>query len=785
MLGTKLRRDLFVHKGPFLAVAILVFLGIAMYGASYDSYQNLNDSYAETHKILNFADYNFHGGPFTKTDEENVESVAGVKEADARIVTELPVTIPDGSKVAGRMVGVPSEGQPKINQLKIIDGDYLSVTNSNQILVEKHFYGDHQLSIGQKITILGESGPQEFTIAGEAISAEYIWPARSRQDILPSTDNFGVFFIGEEDVQNLLGAPLLNEIIVRFNPDIDTEKTVAEVSTVLGEERITDSFDKEKVPSNEALKQDLDGFRELSFMFPILFLAVASMSIYVSLSRLIHAQRPQIGVLRANGYSSLSILMHYVSFGAVVAILGSIPGVILGAILARGNTILYTSLLSIPIVKISFYPLTIAIGVVLAFFFALIAAFLPARAAIKIQPAQAMRGETPTGGGKSILEFLLPFVRWFSPAGKLPFRNITRNKRRSISTIVGVIFSFILIMVAWGMLDTINLLLDKQFNVVQKHDFVVGFNKPVEEEKIDQVKTISGVAKVEPAFIAPVTISANGEKYSTEFFALEENTQMHTFFNEEKQKVPPPTNGLYAGKALQTELGVGKGDKVEIFIPSLDTKFEGIVAEFLNEPMGTVVYGNYTEITRKIGISGLGVSSVFLTINTDDRKGMKKQLSDLEFVAIADDNKALLATIEEFMILFYAIVGVMLVFGGLMAAALMFNTMTVNITERTRELVTMLTIGYSRWKIILLILAENILLVTIALIPGLIIGYYVSSYFMEQFNSDIFTLDFQFKGTSFVIIIALIYLIGIISQIPALLTIRRFNLRKIIRERIS
>jgi putative ABC transport system permease protein len=785
MLGTKLRRDLFIHKGPFLAVSTLVFLGIAMYAASYDSYQNLKASYAETGRILNFADYNFIGGPFTKTDEESIEKMSGVASASARVVTELPVKIPGGSKVVGRMVGIPDNSQPKINKLKITEGNYLSPANSDHILVEKHFYEDQKLKIGQTISVLGENGWEEFTIAGEAVSAEYIWPARSRQDILPSSDNFGVFFISEENLQNLLGGSLLNEIVVRFDPNTNQEKLSAEITSAVGAERLTDSFGKEKVPSNEALKQDLDGFRELAYFFPILFLAVASMSIYVSLSRLIHAQRPQIGILRANGYSSTSILMHYLSFGAIIAILGSIPGVILGIILARWNTELYTSLLSIPIVKVSFYPATIAIGVFLAFFFSLIAAFLPAKAAIGVQPATAMRGETPLGGGRSVLEIVLPFLRWFSPAGKLPFRNITRNKRRSFSTILGVIFSFVLIMVSWGMLDTIELLLDKQFGVVQKNDFVVGFKQPVPTEKLSEIKSISGVKQVEPAFISPVTISFSGKKYSTEFFAMQETTKMHTFFDEKNQEIPPPKEGIYAGRALKRELGVGAGDTVEISISRMNIKFEEKITGFVNEPMGTLIYGNYEQITKKIGAAPLGISSALLTINTEDRKAMKDKLSGLESVALVNDTKALLATIDKFMVLFYGIVGVMLAFGGLMAAALMFNTMTVNITERTRELVTMITIGYSRGKIIFLILVENILLVTIALIPGLVAGYYASSYFMEQYNSDIFTLEFQFKGSSFFIIIILIYLIGIVSQIPALLTIRKFNLRKIIRERIS
>jgi putative ABC transport system permease protein len=784
MLRKKLRRDLFLHKGLFFAVTVIVFLGIAIYAASYDSYQNLKNSYNETHNVLNFADYNFNGGPFTKGDENTVEAISEVDSAKVRLVSEQAAKVPSGSKVAGRFIGVPSRSQPTINKLKIVEGEYLD-SPSDQLMVEKHFYEDHKLTVGDKISVLGADGWEDFSIAASVISAEYIWPARSRQDILPSSDNFGVFFISEEKLQELIGKSVYNQVLAKFDPGTNHEELSEVVVASLGPERVVDAFSKERVPSNEALKQDLDGFRELSYFFPILFLAVASMSIYISLSRLIHTQRPQIGVLRANGYSTLSILAHYLSYGAIIATVGSIFGVILGIILARWMTIMYTDFLSIPVVNVSFYPLTVLIGVALAYVFSLGAALFPAKAAISVSPAEAMRGETPVGGRKSILESVIPFIRNLSPASKLPVRNITRNKRRSFSTIIGVIFSFVLIMVAWGMLDTIEILLDKQFNVVNKNDFIVSFQKPVSLQELSQIEKTEGVKDVEPVFVSRANIDFSGKKYSTNFFAVDSNTNMHTFFDENNVEINPPRSGLYVGRALEKELGVKVGDAVEVSFPQTGISFETKLNSFLNEPLGTVAYGNLEEVADKTGVETSGPTSVFVTIDSDDRKGIKNALSEIEFVALVEDTKGLLATIDKFLVLFYGIVGVMLTFGALMAAALMFNTMAVNITERTREIATMLTMGYSNKKIIFLIIVENIMLVTIALIPGLVAGYFASKYFMEQYNTDLFTLDFHFKVVSYLLIVVSIYVIGLISQIPSLLTIRKFKLSEIIRERIS
>ncbi len=311
---------------------------------------------------------------------------------------------------------MPVAGQPSVNQLKVLTGEYLNSGNPNGVLVEKHMADHFDLNPGDRFDILSGDTWQEVIVQGVVASPEYIWPARDRQEIVTTPDNFGVVFASEALAQEFAGGGP-NETVIYYTAGAEDEATtlaLTEQARSLGAASI---FTREEQASNAALSEDLRGFEEMAVFFPVMFLAAAGMAAYVMISRLVQSQRPHIGVLLANGFNRRQVLRHYLGYGLVPGLVGSIPGAIVGVLLARAITRMYTSILSIPLTLVEFYPATLLGAVAFGLVASLLAALAPALVASRVRPAEAMRGETPAGGGRRSL-----LRGWFRPCAGCPFR---------------------------------------------------------------------------------------------------------------------------------------------------------------------------------------------------------------------------------------------------------------------------------------------------------------------------------------------------------------------------
>ncbi len=778
-LNRKLWRDIRRHRAQFIAVAVTVFLGVVMFVASYDSYLNLRASYAETHTEFRFANITFVGGDVAGM-EAGVADVDGVESTLVRTVGDHPLRVGD-VKMLGRVVGIPLEEQPSVNQLSVLDGEYL--TGGTGVLVEEHMAEHFDLVPGDTVEVLDGERWMAAEVAGVVASPEYIWPSRNRQELITTPDNFGVVFVAEDAARRLVGAGP-NELAVYFDGGEEDGALVAELGSLGAGFGVDSDYTREEQPSNAALEEDIKGFEEMAGFFPLLFLTAAGLAAYVMISRLVHAQRPHVGVMLANGVTRRRVLRHYLAYGVVPAMVAAVPGAVAGALLARVITELYTSLLAIPLTVIEYHPANALGGVAFGVGAAFLAALAPALVASRIRPAEAMRGETPTGGGRtSVIERIIPPLRRLPVRWRMAFRGIERNPRRTIYTMLGVVLSLMLVLVSWGMIDTVNHLMNTQFVDIQQEDATVYFTGPVGSDELGRLAGLEGIAAVEPSLELPAGLIAGERQYDTALVALSSDTSMHRFLSVDGDWLTLGGGGLLVGKALGDELGVEVGDPIEVQSAEFDTAFTEPIAGFLDEPLGTLAY---LSIERAEEITGFDLPATSALVKYEEGvegSDLRTAVTDLTVVAAFNDSKAIYDMMQQFMVMFYAFVGVMLAFGGAMAFALIFNAMSVNIAERRREVATLLAVGTERRTISRMITAENLLVALLGIPIGLVAGYYLSKMAMGTFSSDMFSFDLYVEPMTFVWSALAIVVVALVSQIPGLRAVGRISIPQIIKER--
>ncbi len=781
-LQHKLARDIARSRAQFIAIAVTIFLGVAVFAASYDSFQNLEASYDQTFVDYRFADLTVHGGDVSALAAAAVE-VDGVDSVQLRTTSDVPLQV-DGVKLLGRIVGFPAGAQPTVNQVKVLRGGLLPGAGTSAVLVEEHMADHFGLDMGEHIELYDGEAWLRVEVAGVVSSPEYIWPARDRRDIITSPDNFGVVFGPERLAQQVAGSGSPNEVVIDYAPGADEAGLTGALTEMALGHGATEVTPRDLQPSNAALSEDIKGFEETALFFPILFLSAAGMAAYVMISRVVYSQRPHIGVMLANGFTRRQVALHYLGYGLVPGIIGSVPGAIVGMWLGRVITRLYTGLLSIPVTLVQFYPATLIVALVFGVSISLISALAPALYASRINPARAMRGEAPSRRGHiSVFERVIPPLRTLPIRWRMALRGPGRNLRRTVYTVIGVVLSLVLVLVSWGMLDTVQHLLDRQFVQIQRQDATIYFAAPVSADELDALVRIDGVAAAEPVLDSPVTLIGSGTDYSTTLVALDAGTEMHRFAATTGDWITLPDQGLLIGSAAESTLGVEVGDVVGVTVGSLGLTFNDTIAAFVDEPLGTIAYMSRSRAAELSGVD-LPVTSALIRYDAGtDPAELRAAITALPSVAAFEDAKAMYTTVQQFMGLFYGFVGVMLVFGAAMAFALMFNAMSVNVAERSREVATLLAVGTERRSIARLITVENMLVVMIGIPVGLVAGRYVSGAAMASFQSDMFRFDLYLRPTTYVFAALAMVIVALIAQLPGLRMVQRLRIPQIVKER--
>ncbi|MFO7960814.1 MAG: FtsX-like permease family protein [Nitriliruptoraceae bacterium] len=782
-LRRKLRRDIGLQRGPFAAVVITVLLGVGLFAASYDAYRNLDASYLGVFDRLATADHWLTGGDVDAIAAA-VRDTDGVVRAVTRIQVDAAFRVA-GARLRGRVVSTGEDLHPPVNDLAVLEGS----GGASAVGVEQHMADHFGLEPGERIEVLGQGGSwQDVTIDAVVASGEYLWPARSRQDPLTLPGEFGVLFAPDDVVAGLTGAAP-NQVQVRYAEGVDTDRLDQRMTEIAREQGATDAYPLAEQPSNAILQEDITGFSQMAFLFPLLFLTAAGMAAYVLLSRRVHDERAVIGMLRAQGIPRRTIRGHYLGFGVAAGLAGAVPGTLLGLWGARSLSVFYTRFIDLPFTEIAFHPETVVAGVGFGLLVGALAAWAPARQAMRVSPADAMRGVVPaTGGHRPLAERALWGARRLPVTWRLVLRSIGRNRRRTAMTAGGVVLSLLLVLVSWSMLDTVDALLAKQFDRLDTSDAQVWFAGPGSRSVLSEVAAIEGIAHVEALLVTDVTVDGPDGSYATRLTALPVDTRLRSFDVVAGDDAGLAGEGVLLGDAMRELTGLEVGDMASLRFPALATlgPVELPVAAFVSQPLGTFAYVDRAEFTAAAGTDALPVTGAQLAYEQGaDPDAIEEAVSDVGGVVAVEPTDAIRRLVADAIGLFYAFVGAMLAAGAVLAAAVIFTTQSVSIAERAREVATLRASGVPLRRIAAMITAENLLVTLLAVVPGLFLGVAGGRAMFQTYSNDQFRLDFVVAPRTLVLSAAVLLLVAVASQLPGLRTLRRLDLAQTVRERAT
>jgi len=775
-LHKKALRDLRRRLPQVAAIGATVMLGVLLFVASYDSFRNVQASYDRTYDRTHFADLTVTGGD-SDTIAAAVHDAAGVERIATRTQADRPMAI-GATKLVGRVVGMPTANGRGINEIDLIAGRLPDPARPDEVVVERHTADTFDLAVGKRIRVFDDTAWRDVTISGVVQSPEYLWPARNRQDLLGDPHAFAVVFAPESLARTLSARTTPNQALVEMAGSA-TQSDRDRVTSLLRSAGAMNIEDRGDQPSNAALRQNFNGFRVMAVGFPAMFLSAAAIAEYLLLTRLIYTERPIIGTLLALGARRHAVVRHYVWYGGVVATVAALAGVLIGGVATSLYTKAYASLLKLPDTVIVHRIPTAAIGFALGLATGVIAGLIPAIAAARIAPAEAMRGDgvRPIRVGPvtraSARWTLIPVVF------RMALRSLTRSRRRTVATMVGGVLALVLILASTSMLTSVRAMVDTEFDQVQRQDATV-LVAPGANDVDAQLQSLPRVAVVEPAAIARVTVVVNGHPYPTSLTGLEPATVMHGFRNPDGTSRSLPAGGVLAGAALANKLGVRVGDDLTV-VPSTGPARSIHLAGLVDEPLGTALYS--TNATAR-SITNAESNGYLLRFgNGADRDRVRATASGFSGVVAYTDNRAVENQLRSYLVIFWVFAGATLVLGALLAFTVIYVTMTINLAERTGELATLRATGAPIRRLTATVAIENIAVTLLAVPIGLAAGVGAGWLFLRSFNNDLFSLHLSVGASALTLAAIAVTAAAAVSQLPAARLIKRIDVAKVVRER--
>lgn len=522
-------------------------------------------------------------------------------------------------------------------------------------------------------------------------------------------------------------------------------------------------LDRNTIESYVSYGGDAKRMEAIAQVFPAIFFLVAALVCLTTMTRMVDEQRVQIGTLKALGYSKSSIASKYILYALLATVTGSIIGVLIGqkvfpSIVLTAYKILYNNL------PYSIYPYRLLNAIAaggIAVVTTTLATYFACYKELRSNPAKLMRPVAPKVGKRILLERITFIWKRLNFTQKSTLRNLFRYKKRLLMTVIGIAGCMALLIVGFGIKDSIGVMAEVQYGQLWKQDAVVTFNSDMSLEDKQALKqkllNYEAVENVALAFENTVELSNDEMSKSASIIVLETMEDYNTFFiyrdRVSKEAYSISEDGLIITEKLAKELDVTKGDKISIQVDDfkkIDVNITAVTENYIQ---------NYIYMTPKL------YEDVFGKKIDYNQYLMKHQYSDTAkeeglFSQILKENKdvlsissirALQQRIDDMLQSLNIVVYVLIICAGMLAFIVLYNLSNININERKRELASLKVLGFYDKEVNSYVMRETILLTLIGILFGTILGIVLHRFVIVTCEVEGMMFGRLIKTTSFLI----------------------------------
>lgn len=765
-LDRKLLRDLGHMKGQVLAVGLVMACGLAMMimtrSLTY-TLESTRDAYYQSHGMADVFG-SLKRAPLAMAD--HIAGLPGVSAVEARVVVDVSLDLPGQIEPAtGRIVSLPEDKPQVLNKVFLRGGRMPRIDERREVVVGEAFAGANHLRPGDTVAAVINGRRETLWITGIGLSPEFVFEARAGET-LPDNKRFGVFWMNYRAVAvayNLDGA--FNDICLDLAPGTSPEPVIAEMDRLLAPYGATGAYARADQASATRLNDELRVLRALSLAYPVVFLSVAAFMANAVLARLVRLQREQIAQLKALGYSSRQVGLHYLKFALVIVVLGLLIGGIAGRAMGGNLVNMYTAFFRFPALEFMLDRSAFGLGLVVSAGAACLGVLGVVRLAARMPPAEAMRPEPPADFKPSWVE-KTGLTRGMSPSFRMALRNIERKPFQALFTVAGLALATGLMVLPGAMSNSIDYLLTFQWNMAQRQDVVVFLTEPGSASAYHDITHLPGVLAAEPIRSVPARLHYGHHYRKLAVTGMPAGTTLNRLLDENNRPIPMPADGLVMSRKLAEVLGAKVGDEVAIEVlegkrPVRSAVIRGLVTDYA----GVAAYMDINALRRMMR-EGDSISGAYLTIDPVRWTDFMRKIKQTPRAAVVLVKEKQLASFRDtignsigILRKLYFTLAVIVAFG------VVYNSARIALAERARELATLRVVGFTRHEVIGVLLGELAILVLCALPLGLWFGRGLAIFIMGSFSTETVRMPLAINTSTYSIAVSVVLVAAVLSSL--------------------
>ncbi len=760
VLDRKLRRDLLQARATLMAILLVIVVGIACFVGLVSVYVNLERSRLDYYARCRMADFWVDLKKLPLSEVADITRMPGVAETRSRIVFSAVVDLPGVPKpLTGQVISLPDTPRPVINDIVLRRGTYFTGDRLSEVIVNDAFARARGLHPGDTVNLVLNNRKQAMVVVGTAISSEFVYLI-SPGTIVPDPAANGVFYVKRsfaEEVLDFSGA--CNQVVGRLTPDVrDHPRALLDaIERRLAPYGVFAAAPRAEWSSHRFLSDEIAGLRVSAVVMPMIFLGVAALILNILMTRLAEQQRTAIGTFKAFGYTNRTLSWHYLKFGMVVGLVGAAVGIVVGYAFTQGMIAMYRQYFEFPRLDNRAVPLAYLAAVVIGVVFSVLGTVRGVQLIVRLSPAEAMRAKPPVAGGAIGLERYRRLWRRLGFRWQMVARSVWRHRWRTTVGMSAAACGAALMLMAFYFSHATTYLIEFQFDRVLVSDMDLTFKDDRDFGAVLEVRRLPGVQRAEPLFRVACEFRHGHRTKKASITGVVPGADLTIPRDAAGTALPIPPHGLMMSRTLAEILDLDVGDEVTVVpVRGRREPIRVAVTSVTDSFVGIATYADFDELNRLMHETG-AVSAVQVRTwpGEWDRGELFRRIKALPAVAGVSDNeqmKANLVTllVETMKISLTALVG----FAGAIYFGGILTTSFVAVSERRREVATMLVMGYGRRQVGGIFLRESMLVNTMGSLVGLVLGVGLVLLVIDLYDTEVYRMPLQLEPLGFVLTVA-------------------------------
>ncbi len=722
-LDRKMLRDLWRMRWQVMAIALLIACGVSVAVMAFSAQRSLADAQAAFYAETRFADVFAQAkrAPLSVTRE--LAAIDGATVVDVRIVQGGLMDAPGLARPAGvRLISLPDDPRRSLNRIRLTRGRMPEAGRANEVVALRTFMEAAHLELGQTLTAVIDGRAFRFTIVGAALSPEFVY-VPAPESFMPDDAHQGVLWAPRTTVERAAGLTgAFNNVALSVAPGRPLAAVLADVDRILGPFGGRAAYARADQPSNRFLDAELKELSTSAEVLPPIFLLIAAALVHLVVSRLVDAEREQIGLFKAFGYRNSEAASPYLRLAAAIGLTGAVAGGLAGASLGAGIVGMYRQYFRFPTLEVTFHWPAFTAAAVVAVGAAMAGSILAVRRAAALSPAVAMQPPRPAAYRSGPFD---RFVRGgrLDQATRMILRHLERFPSRALLTSLGLASSLALLVGTQFLFDGIDKVIEQTYYRSQRWTEAVSFAEPRAIGAIAGVARLPGVVAAEPTRVVAGRLKAAGREELVRLVGVAPDGALEQPLDGQGRRIPFKGGGLVLSEGLAVRLGLRAGDPVWVEVidgsgPSALLPVTGLSQDY----SGFSAYLDRCALNRLMGEGDL-VSGAKLLVADDRRPAFYRAVARTPQIIGASSREETVAAwrqamAEAFQVTITFFVG----FAAAIAFGVAYNTIRISLSERSRDLATLHVLGFGHGECAYILCGELVILALAAVPLGVLGG---------------------------------------------------------------